>query len=128
MMVYLEVPGLQVFPTLFLTIFQASSSMILREKQCNLYDAEFSKIFHHRRLVGNILELIDLLTLRDCLTKCLHHPNCHSVNYMRRDQKCELMDDAFQLNITRTVSFAIADEWNHFETNYNRKTVHFFLE
>uniref|UniRef100_A0A7M5WR55 Apple domain-containing protein n=2 Tax=Clytia hemisphaerica TaxID=252671 RepID=A0A7M5WR55_9CNID len=98
-------------------------STILREAQCNIYDAEFSKIKYNQRLIGNILDFIESVSLRRCLTNCLHHPNCQSVNYMRPGKLCQILDDAFQLNVTGTVRFERADDWNHFETNYNRKTL-----
>ena len=109
---------------IFITvIIKLSSTHILRLTDCNIYDAEFSKIKYHNRLVGSIITLIDLITLRKCLTKCLYLPTCYSVNYMRQDEKCELLGDAAQRNVTGAVSFEVANGWNHIETNYDRKSV-----
>ena len=98
---------------------------ILRLSQCNVYDAEFSRIKHNNRLVGNKIVLLVSITLRKCLTQCMYHSLCQSVNYMRLDEKCELLGDSAQLNATGLVNFELATGWNHLETNFHRKTVSF---
>ena len=113
-----------IFIFLFVTIsFRLSLPHILRLSECALYDAIFSQITYHNRLIGNILTLIEMISLRKCLTRCVYSSGCFSVNYMRENEKCELVGDAAQQNSTGSVSFEEADGWNHFETNYNITTV-----
>ena len=77
----------------------------------------------HQRLVGNILELLEFISLRKCLTKCMFHPSCQSVNFMRHNETCELLGNSAQKNLTGNAVFVSADGWNHFETDFDEKTV-----
>ena len=90
---------------------------MLKQPECGLYDAEFSLIKYGYRLTKNILSTLSSVTLRHCLTHCTLHPTCQSVNYMRDNSKCELIDSTIQsCDIDFTNLFIQADGWNHVET------------
>ena len=100
---------------------------ILKLPEYNKYDAEFSKITYHQRLVGEILEFLEFILLRKCLTKCMFHPSCQSVNFMRHNETCELLGNSAQGNFTGNALFVPANGWHHFETDFDKKTVSHFL-
>ena len=118
--------------TLFFTIFiifciSIGFSHVLQLKQCHDYDAEFSQITYGRRLLGDIFTTLDSISLRGCLSKCLYHLGCLSVNYMRANQICEILGNTVQQNSSLYAVLASNEsDWNHFETNYNRKAVRIF--
>uniref|UniRef100_A0A7M5XLV4 Apple domain-containing protein n=1 Tax=Clytia hemisphaerica TaxID=252671 RepID=A0A7M5XLV4_9CNID len=98
---------------------------ILKLPECGKYDAEFSKITYHQRLLGDILKTLDFISLRKCLTKCMLHPTCQSVNFMRQNETCELLGNSARRNSSGNSLFSPAKGWNHFETDYDKKTVSF---
>ena len=99
-------------------------SHVLQLKQCHNYDAEFSKITYGQRLLGEILSTLSSLSLRGCLTKCMYHMGCLSVNYMRDNSICEILGNTIHRNVPDHVSISSNESgWNHFETNYGRKAV-----
>uniref|UniRef100_A0A7M5V561 Apple domain-containing protein n=1 Tax=Clytia hemisphaerica TaxID=252671 RepID=A0A7M5V561_9CNID len=111
--------------TLFFTILiiciTVGYSHVLQLKQCRNFDAEFSKITYGQRLLGDIFKTLDSISLRRCLTKCLYYMGCLSVNYMRTNQICEILGNSLQRNSSAALSSN--ETWNHFETNYDRKTI-----
>lgn len=99
-------------------------SHVFQLKQCNNFDAEFSKVTYGQRLLGEILLTLSSLSLRGCLTECMYHLGCLSVNYMREDSTCEILGNTIQRNIEEHVTVLTNQTgWNHFETNYDRKAV-----
>uniref|UniRef100_A0A7M5WQY1 Apple domain-containing protein n=1 Tax=Clytia hemisphaerica TaxID=252671 RepID=A0A7M5WQY1_9CNID len=100
-----------------------SLSHILRLPECNNYDAKFSKISYHQRLIGNILKTLDFISLRKCLTKCMWHLRCQSVNFKRQNETCELLGNSLQSNLTGNVLSVPQTGWIHFETDYDEKTL-----
>jgi len=58
-----------------ITIFCLSFtfSHVFQLKQCNNFDAEFSKVTYGQRLLGEILLTLSSLSLRGCLTECMYH-------------------------------------------------------
>ncbi|XP_066923681.1 uncharacterized protein [Clytia hemisphaerica] len=108
---------------LLVLVIGIANSEILRLRQCNKYDAEFSKIKYNHRLVGATITELGLLSLRKCLTRCMYHTTCHSVNYMRSNERCELVGDSAEQNSTRMTTFEQRQGWNHIETNFYRKTI-----
>ena len=107
-------------------ILSVSLCHILRLPECNKYDAIFSKIKYDVRLVGDILEELSssAITLRKCLTKCMLHSTCLSINFMRENSTCELLGVAAQKpNAIKNPSYVQAPGWKHFETDYTAKKV-----
>ncbi|XP_066918596.1 uncharacterized protein [Clytia hemisphaerica] len=97
-------------------------SHMLKLNECGNYDGIFSKIKYDQRLIGDILNVIGAITLRGCLTKCLYHPICLSVNYRRANSTCELLGVAIQVyNPTKNDTLISDAGWNHFETDYTIK-------
>ena len=113
---------------LFITIAFVSVTLphVLQLHQCHNFDAEFSKITYGQRLLGDIFQNLTSLSLRECLTKCLYHLGCLSVNYNRYNSTCEILRNTIQRNTPDRVILSSDDSrWNHFETNYDRKAVRF---
>ena len=107
----------------FYLLLNISYTHILKLPQCNKYDAIFSKITLNRRLIGGEITHIVTISLRKCLTKCMFHITCLSVNYMRQAEECQLLAITAQRNETGNALWATANGWNHFETDYNTKSV-----
>ena len=113
---------------LLLFIFVDSTSPhILKLPECHKFDAIFSKIKYNKKLNGTILQTFDLTrfgadSLRRCLRDCTIHPKCWSVNYMRQNSTCELLESVYQ-SCTDEATWLDAIGWNHFETDHLLKTV-----
>lgn len=102
---------------LILTSILVVHSRMLKIHECNLYDAEFSFIKYNYRFTENISSTIHQLSLRQCETNCAIHPTCKSVNYMRENSTCELVDSSIQsCSVNVTKFFQEIDGWNHIET------------
>ena len=115
------------FSSIFLVCVSVTFSHVLQLSQCRNYDAEFSKITYGQRLIGDIFQTLSSLSLRECLTKCLYHLGCLSVNYNRDDSTCEILQNTIQRNTPDRVNISMDESgWNHFETNYDRKEVKCF--
>eukprot|EP00111_Clytia_hemisphaerica_P001715 TCONS_00004857-protein len=110
--------------TIILVFVNETFSHVFQLDQCRNFDAEFSKITYGQRLIGDIFQTLSLLSLRECLTKCLYYLGCLSVNYNRDDSTCEILGNTIQRNISDQTDILSGDEeWNHFETNYDRKEI-----
>ena len=100
-------------------------SHILKLPECQNYNAVFSKVKHDYRLLGEILASIGGILLPQCLSRCMIHPNCISVNYRRDNSHCELLGVAAQLfDRLRNSSFVTSPGWLHLETDYTIKKVY----
>ena len=112
------------FHLIFTVCVSVTFSHVLQLSQCRSYDAEFSKITYGQRLIGDIFQTLSSLSLRECLTKCLYHLGCLSVNYNRDDSTCEILQNTIQRNTPDRVNISMDESgWNHFETNYNSELV-----
>ena len=103
--------------TVFLVIMSSVVGFMLKDLSCSLFDAEFGKIRYGVRYAQNVIVSHSSILLRQCLTKCLMHPICLSVNYNRKAQLCELLDvnlhcggGGWQGHLETNSS------WNHFDT------------
>ena len=90
---------------------------MLKLKECNIYDAEFSRIKYGYRLTGNSLEFLYQISLRKCVSDCTHHIECRSVNYHRENSTCEFLGVAVNSFVQDVDNLLKAPGWNHFETN-----------
>uniref|UniRef100_A0A7M5UJ30 Apple domain-containing protein n=1 Tax=Clytia hemisphaerica TaxID=252671 RepID=A0A7M5UJ30_9CNID len=95
---------------------------MLKLSECNNYDGKFSKIKYNHRLIGDMLVVIETISLRGCLTKCLYHSVCLTVNYRRDNSTCELLGVAIQVfNPVKNTTLLLAPGWHHYETDYTAK-------
>ena len=96
---------------------------MLKDSSCSLFDAEFGKIRYGVRYTQNTIVSLSSILLRQCLTKCLMHPICLSVNYNRKDQLCELLDVNLHCGGGGWQGYLETNSsWNHFDTT-NKDTV-----
>ena len=115
----------------YFTLVKLTFSTILKVNQCGIYDAEFSKIKYDHRLVGSLTDTLYLVSLRQCLTKCMLHTTCKSANYMRQNQTCEFLSSLSQEHACNPLSGIVyeqAEGWNHFLTDFKKKTVRYALK
>jgi len=101
--------------TLFIILLylQTVFSNILRVRECSLYDAEFGNIRYNVRLSKIILLELNNTSLLQCETQCTLHPQCLSVNYLKKDSFCELVDSE-----VCEISHNLVDTpgWRHYGT------------
>jgi len=104
------------FSLLFYYWLQAVFALMLKQKECSIYDAEFSEITYNSKATSNANSSIAPLyglQLPQCLSKCLLHPKCLSVNYLRSNLTCEFV---METKCASTFSMTLANGWNHFDT------------
>ena len=87
---WIKFPTMQQHAVIILFVSSVCGYM-LKDLSCSLVDAEFGNIRYGSRLLQGVLSTLSLIGLRQCLTKCLTHPTCKSVNYNRKNQLCDLL-------------------------------------
>ena len=110
----------------YFTLVKFTLSTMLKVNQCGIYDAEFSKIKYDHRLVGSLIDTLYLISLRQCLTKCMLNTSCKSVNYMRHNQTCDLsssLSQEHECNPLAGIVYEQAEGWNHFQTDFKKRAV-----
>ena len=110
---------------LIFLLFKFAFSRMLKFEECNLFDAEFSKVKR-----GYILPLwykvpqLKDVSLLKCLSACMYHPKCFSVNYSPSRMLCHLLETATYM--CGGGIFYPTPDWDHYETK-DKKAVSFFL-
>ena len=60
---------------------------------CGKNDGEFSIVQTNSSLRGALLQKLDGLSHESCVVRCTEHVKCQSINYHRKQMKCELNSD-----------------------------------
>ncbi|XP_066934385.1 uncharacterized protein [Clytia hemisphaerica] len=108
----------------YFTLVKFAISTMLKVNQCGIYDAEFSQIKYDHRLTGDLTDTLFLVSLRQCLTKCMLHTTCKSVNYIRQNETCELSSSlSYKTCDLPGVVYQPAKGWNHFQTDIKKRAV-----
>ena len=91
---------------------------MLKKTNCSLYDAEFSMIHQNMRfLAGQIEPILYQINLRECLTKCVVHATCLSVNYFKSNETWILNIGFHRLSsMILNQVFGVASGWVHYNT------------
>ena len=89
-------------------------SNILKQSECGLYDAEFSKIKRNVKLNETISLVLNDVSLVQCETQCTVHPQCLSVNYMKTTSLCEFVESDTECGISD--HWVDAPGWTHYGT------------
>ena len=57
---------------------------------CGKYDGEFSVVQSNMSMRGALLEKLSDLSFEKCSVRCGKHNQCQSINYNKKEKKCEL--------------------------------------
>lgn len=102
-----------VFSSFMFFFVQRGSLFMLKSPQCAKYDAEFSVVYPNSRIPFGINETIHASNLEECLTKCLFHPVCRSVNFYGINGTCVVIDHNYL--IPKQI-LQEDDGWNYYAT------------
>ena len=122
--VEVDTPFLSSFVTYYLwliVLVKLVGSEILRLNKCSKFDAHFSVYKKDKKLVGGlILARLESHTWNDCVSGCIRHDDCKSINYNMDPRICELLDVETGNEGAR---FESHHDWMHVETPKNRTKV-----
>ena len=75
--------------SLLVSVFGYALSEVLH-LPCGKNDGEFSIVQTNSSLRGALLQKIDEQSHESCIVRCTEHVKCQSINYHRKQKKCEL--------------------------------------